>query len=89
MEKSSNTTPTNKTGSPAGISDTRDDVAKDLLELINSSYPGKALTMKELMVGIHCLDTNQLMMQLCSYIVRRDHTIHNHAYKLGKASNGK
>ena len=28
-----------------------------------------------------------LMQKLCSYIVRRDHTVHNHAYQLGKASN--
>lgn len=55
----------------------RDDVAGDLLEIINDSKKGVAVMANN---DIH---HNLLMQKLTSYIVRRDHKVWNHAYQIG------
>lgn len=63
------------------VTTTRDDLAADLLNLIKDCEQQKVVN------GV-VINKDLLMQKLCSYIVRRDHTIHNHAYHLGKAANG-
>lgn len=58
----------------------KDTLSKDLLKLIVDATKQSIRTDK---------DYNEiLMMKLVSYIVRRDHKVYNHAYKIGKDSNG-
>lgn len=63
----------------------KDDLARDLLDIIEScqplDYEKKVVTVDDLMM--HVVDHKQLMMKLCSYIVRRDAKVHNHAYRMG------
>lgn len=65
---------------------TKDNVAADLIGLIEECKPldgqSSVVTVDDLMMSI--IDEEKLMMKLVSYIVRRDHKVHNHAYNLGK-----
>lgn len=71
MDESKNTMPT------------RDNVAGDLLQIISDSQMiGYSFTPHE--PGHKVLDTDLLMQKLCSFVSRRDSTIFNHAYNLGK-----
>lgn len=64
---------------------TKDHLAIDLLDIIEACQPldgeKKIVTVDDLMM--HVMDQNQLMQKLCSYIVRRDARVHNHAYRMG------
>lgn len=61
----------------------KDELAKDLLALIDDSVSAADIKVPVIVP----INTDLLMQKLCAYIVRRDHKIHDHAYKLGKASN--
>jgi hypothetical protein len=50
-----------------------DDLAKDLLDLLSD----KGLTEDQVKL---------IMLQLVPFVVRRDHTVFNHAYQVGRAS---
>lgn len=54
----------------------RDDVAKELLQIIEDCKNHN-----------FNIDEDLLMQKLCSFIVRRDSKLWNHAYNLGKKKN--
>lgn len=55
-----------------------DDLAKDLLEIVNDSKEGVAI------MANNIINQEMLMMKLVSYVTRRDYKVYNHAYQLGK-----
>jgi hypothetical protein len=69
-----------------------DDVAGDLLQILKDSYVVKntpAHMLQPAMPGKRELDKDLLMQKLCSFVVRRDAKVFDHAFKLGKESNAK
>lgn len=62
------------------MSNTQDDVAGDLLTMLVDSGVIKKDERPSAKPEI-----DLLMQKLCSYIVRHDHKVWNHAYQLGKS----
>lgn len=60
---------------------TKDDLSKDILKMMDD-----ALNEADGIVTGENGFEDSFMQKLCIYIVRRDHKIHNHAYKLGYQS---